>query len=112
MKKITVEFTEAELKVVASALRYTKAYKGIETYQVVLENIINQLTYGIDKYHVVQGILNDGISSYPKNVIVKAKNAEHAAKIAKAKLESAACETYSILNVGEATKDYSIYEVI
>lgn len=112
MKKVTLHLTEGELKVIASALRYTKSYKGIQVYEDVLEGIVKQMTTGTARYHVVQGVLDDGISRYPKNVIVKAKSPAQAAKIAKARLESEASETYTVINVGEARKDYVIYEVI
>lgn len=112
MNKITIELTETELKLIVNALKYTKAYKGVQAYQVVLENIVNRLTAGIPKYYVVQGILDDGIIKYPKNIIVKAKNAKHAYRIAKAHLESEAGEVFTITKIGEATKDYALCEVL
>ena len=112
MKKITLELTEPELKVIASALKYTKAYKGQEIYETVLKRIVNQLTAGVPKYYVVQGILDDGICKCTKAVLVKAKSQRHAAGIAKAYLETDTGATFSPVGVGEATKDYGLCEVL
>ena len=112
MKKITLEFTEPELKVVASALKYTKAYKGIEVYETVLKKIVDQLSEGVPKYYVVKGWLDDGICRCSKVVLVKAKNQKHAVSIAKAYLETDTGETFSPVGVGEATKDYGLCEVL
>lgn len=111
MKKIALEFTESELKVIASALRYTKAYKGAEVYETVLHRIVNQLTAGVPKYYVVQGILDDSICKYTKAVLVKARSQRHAASIAKAYLECDTGETFKPTVVGEATKNYGLCEV-
>lgn len=111
MKKITLELTEPELKVIASALKYTKAYKGIEVYETVLKRIVDQLTAGVPKYYVVQGILDDGICKCTKTVLVKAKSQRHAAGIAKAYLECDTGETFKLTAVGEATKNYGLCEV-
>ena len=112
MKKITLEFTEPELKVIASALKYTKAYKGIEIYETVLKRIVDQLTAGVPKYYVVQGILDDGICEYTKALLVKAKSQKHAASIAKAYLECDTGEIFRLTAVGEATKNYGLCEVM
>ena len=112
MKKITLEFTESELKVIANALKYTKAYKGIEVYETVLNRIVDQLTEGVSKYYVVQGVLDDGIYKGTKAVLVKAKSQRHAASIAKAYLECDTGETFKLTAVGEATKDYVLFEVL
>lgn len=112
MKKITLEFTEPELKVIASALKYTKAYKGIEAYETVLKKIVDQLNEGVPKYYVVQGWLDDGICRCNKVVLVKAKNQKHAVSIAKAYLETDTGEIFTPVAVGEATKDYGLCEVL
>lgn len=112
MKKITLELTESELKIIANALKYTKAYKGVEVYETVLKHIADQLTAGVPKYYVVQGILDDGICKCTKAVLVKAKSQRHAASIAKAYLECGTCETFKLTAVGEATKNYGLCEVM
>lgn len=112
MKKITLEFTEPELKVIASALKYTKAYKGVGVYETVLKKIVDQLKDGVPKYYVVQGWLDDGICKCNKVVLVKAKNQKHAVSIAKAYLETNTGETFTPIGVGEATKDYGLCEVL
>ena len=111
-KKITLELTEPELKVIANALKYTKAYKGQEIYETVLKRIVDQLTAGVPKYYVVQGILDDGLCKYTKAVLVKAKSQRHAAGIAKAYLECDTGETFQLIAVGEATKNYGLCEVL
>ena len=112
MKKVTIELSESELKVIANALKYTKAYKGQEIYETVLKRIVNQLTAGVPKYYVVQGILDDGICKCTKAVLVKAKSQRHAAGIAKAYLECNTGETFQLIAVGEATKNYGLCEVL
>lgn len=112
MKKITIELTEPELKVIANALKYTKAYKGQKIYETVLHRIVDQLTVGVPKYYVVQGILDDGICRCTKAVLVKAKSQRHAAGIAKAYLEGDTSETFQLIAVGEATKNYGLCEVM
>lgn len=112
MKKITLELTESELKVIANALKYTKAYKGIEIYETVLKRIVDQLTAGVPKYYVVQGILDDGICKDTKALLVKAKSQKHAAGIAKAYLECDTGEIFRLTAVGEATKNYGLCEVM
>ena len=112
MKKITLELTEPELKVIANALRYTKAHKGIEVYEIVLHRIVDQLTAGVPKYYVVQGILDDGICKCTKAVLVKAKSQRHAAGIATAYLACEPGETFKLTAVGEATKNYGLCEVM
>lgn len=111
MKKITLEFTELELKIIASALKYTKAYKGIEVYETVLKKIVDQLSEGVPKYYVVQGWLDDGICRCTKVVLVRAKSPKHAVSVARAYLESNG-EIFTIIGVGEATKDYGLCEVL
>lgn len=112
MKKITLELTESELKVIANALKYTKAYKGQEIYETVLKRIVDQLTAGVPKYYVVQGWLDDGICRCNRAVLVRAKSSKHAAGIAKAYLETDLGETFTPIAVGEATKDYGLCEVL
>ena len=112
MKKITLELAEPELKVIANALKYTKAYKGQEIYETVLKRIVDQLTAGVPKYYVVQGWLDDGICRCNKVVLVRAKNQKHAVSVAKAYLETDTGETFSPVGVGEATKDYGLCEVL
>lgn len=112
MKKITLELTEPELKVIANALKYTKAYKGQEIYETVLKRIVDQLTAGVPKYYVVQGILDDGICKCTKAVLVKAKSQRHAAGIAKAYLECDTGETFQLIAVGEAHKNYELCGVL
>lgn len=112
MKKIKLELTASELKVIASALRYTKAYKGIEVYETVLHRIVDQLTEGVLKYYVVQGILDEGICKSSKAVLVRAKSQNHAAVIAKAYFETEAGESFTPVAVGEATKNYGLCEVL
>lgn len=111
-KKITLEFTEPELKVIASALKYTKAYKGIEVYETLLKKIVDQLNEGVPKYYVVQGWLDDGICRCNRAVLVRAKSSKHAASVAKAYLETDSGETFTPIAVGEATKDYGLCEVL
>lgn len=112
MKKVKIELTIPELKIVAGALRYTKAYKGLEVYETVLHRIVDQLTAGVPKYYVVQGILDDSICKSTKAVLVKAKSQKHAAVIAKAYLETDTGETFTPIASGEATKDYGLCEVL
>lgn len=111
-KKITLELTMPELKVIANALKYTKAYKGHEVYETVLKRIVSQLTEGVSKYYVVQGWLDDGICRCTKAVLVKARNQKHAVVLAKAYLEVDAYETFTPTIVGEATKNYGLCEVL
>ena len=111
-KKITLELTEPELKVIANALEYTKAYKGVEVYETVLKKIVDQLNEGVPKYYVVQGWLDDGICRCNKVVLARAKNQEHAVSIAKAYLETDTGETFQLIAVGEATKNYGLCEVL
>ena len=112
MKKITLELAEPELKVIANALKYTKAYKGQEIYETVLKRIVDQLSDGVPKYYVVQGTLDDGICRCNKVVLVRAKNQKHAVSVAKAYLETDTGETFTPIGVGEATKDYGLCEVL
>ena len=112
MKKITLELTEPELKVVASALKYTKAYKGVEVYETVLNKIINQLKAGVPRYYVVKGISDDGICRCTRAVLVRAMSMKHAMSVAKACLECDSGETFTPVAAGEATKNYGLCEVI
>ena len=111
-KKFTIELNEAEFKVIANALKYTKAYKGLEVYETVLRKIVNQLEMGTPKYFVVQGVLDDGIYRSSKAVLVRAKSQKHAAVLAKTYLETDTGEIFTITAVGEATKDYGLCEVL
>lgn len=111
-KKITLELSEAEVKVIESALKYTKAYKGLDVYEKVLNTIVNQLKDGVPRYFVVQGVLDDGICRCTKAVMVKARSQKHAAAIAKAYLENDTGETFDVVAVGESTKDYGLCEVM
>lgn len=112
MKKITLELTESELKVIASALKYTKAYKGVEAYETVLKRIVEQLKVGVSKYYVVQGISDDGICRCTRAVLVRARSSKHAAYTAKDYLESDLGESFTPVAVSEATKNYGICEVL
>ena len=112
MKKITLELTELELKVIASALKYTKAYKGIEVYETVLKRIVEQMTAGVPKYYVVQGLSDDGICKCTKAVLIRAVSAKHAIQIAKACLEYDLGESFTPVAVKEATKNYGLCEVL
>lgn len=112
MNRIPLELNESELKIVANALQYAKSYKGIPVYGVVLKNIVDQLNTGVPKYFVVQGIFDDGISRCSKAVLIKAKSKDHAVRIARARLESDAGESFTVTAVGEATKDYALCEVL
>lgn len=112
MKKFTLELTESELKVVVSALKYTKAYKGIEVYETVLKRIVEQLKVGVSKYYVVQGISDDGICRCSRAVLVRARSSKHAAYTAKDCLESDLGESFTPVAVSEATKNYGVCEVL
>lgn len=112
MKKITLELTEPELKVIASALKYTKAYKGQEIYEVVLKRIVEQLKVGASKYYVVQGISDDGICRCSRAILVRARSPKHAAYTAKDCLESDLGESFTPVAVSEATKNYGVCEVL
>lgn len=111
MKKITLELTEPELKVIASALKYTKAYKGIEAYETVLKRIVERLKAGVPKYYVVQGISDDGICRCTRAVLVRAHSSKQAAYTAKDCLESDLGESFTPVAVSEATKNYGVCEV-
>ena len=112
MKKFTIELSESELKIIANALKYTKAYKGVEVYGAVLQRIVDQLTAGVPKYYVVQGVLDDGICRCNKAVLVKAKSQKHAVCIAMSYLEADTGEIFTPTIVGEATKNYGLCEVL
>lgn len=112
MKKITLELTEPELNIIASALKYTKAYKGVEVYETVLKRIVEQLKAGVPKYYVVQGISDDGICKWSKSVLVRAASSTHAARLAKTCLECDSGESFTPVAVSEATKNYGLCEVL
>ena len=112
MKKVMLELTESELKIIASALKYTKAYKGIEVYETVLKRIVDQLKVGVSKYYVVQGISDDGICRCSRAVLVRARSSKHAAYVAKDCLESDLGESFTPVVVSEATKNYGVCEVL
>ena len=112
MKKITLELTESELRVIASALKYTKAYKGVEVYETVLHRIVEQLKAGVPKYYVVQGISDDGICRCSKAVLIRAVSSTHAARVAKACLECDIGESFTPVAVSEAAKNYGLCEVL
>lgn len=112
MKKITLELTEPELKVIASALKYTKAYKGVEVYETVLHRMVEQLKAGVPKYYVVQGISDDGICRCSKAVLVRAVSSTQAARLAKSYLECDIGESFTPVAVNEATKNYGLCEVL
>ena len=112
MKKVTIEITESELKVIVNALQYAKSYKGLEVYEVVLKNLISKLKAGHPKYYLVQGILDDGICRYRKSVLVKARNPEQASANAKVRLEFDTGEYFTVMEVAEANRNYAVSEVI
>ena len=112
MQKLTVELTEPELKVIANALKYAKAYKGLEVYEAVLHKIVDQLTEGVPRYYVVQGTLDDGICRCSKAIMVKAKSKKQALSMAMGYLETDTGEIFRPTAVGVATKDYGLCEVL
>lgn len=112
MRKFTLELTESELKVIVSALKYTKSYKGVEVYEAVLKRLVQQLKVGVSKYYVVQGISDDGICRCSRAVLVRARSSKHAAYIAKDCLESDLGESFTPVAVSEATKNYGVCEVL
>ena len=112
MNKYTLELTESELKVVANALKYTKAYKGLMVYEDVFNTIAEQVSEGISKYYVVQGIVDDGICRGSKTVLVRAKSQKHAVMLVKSYLEQDLGEIFTPKAVGEATRNYVLCEVL
>ena len=112
MKKFTVEMSEPEFKVIANALQYAKAYKGLEVYESVLRKMVEQLEEGCPKYFVVQGVLDDGICKSSTAVLIRAKTWKAAVASAKAYLETDTGETFTVVEFGEATKDYGLREVL
>ena len=112
MKKVMLELTEPELKVIVSALKYAKAYKGMEAYETVLKRIVEQLKAGVSKYYVVQGISDDGICRCSRAILVRAPNSKYAAYTAKDCLEGGLGESFTPVAVSEATKNYGVCEVL
>lgn len=112
MQKYPLELTEYELKVVISALKYTKAYKGVEIYETVLNKLVEQLKKGIPRYYVVHGIVDDGICSSTKTVLVKAVSSKRAVEMAARRLANEAGETFQPIYVGEAHKNYELCGVL
>lgn len=112
MRKFTVELTESELKVVASALRYTKAYKGAEVYETVLNRLVDRIKGGVPKYYVVQGTLDDGICKCTKTMMVKAKNSKQAVEIALMYVSGDAGVISQLECLGEASKNYELCGVL
>lgn len=108
MQKYSLELTESELKVVLGALKYTKAYKGMEIYETVLNKLVEQLKSGTPRYYVVQGIVNDGICRSTRTVLVKAVNRKRAVEVAARHLANEAGETFQLTHVGEANKNYEL----
>lgn len=112
MKKITLELTESELKVIASALKYTKAYKGVEIYETVLNKLVEQLKQGMPRYYVVQGTVDDGICRSTKTVLVKAVSSKRAVEVAAMHLSNEAGVSFQPIYVGEARKNYELCGVL
>ena len=112
MQKYPLELTEPELKVVISALKYTKAYKGVEIYETVLNKLVEQLKKGVPRYYVVQGTLDDGICKSTKTVMVKATSNKRAVEVAMTYLATEAGVSFQPVFVGEATKNYELCGVL
>lgn len=112
MKRATVELTELELKVIVDALKYTKAYKGIEIYETVLNKLMEQLKRGTPRYYVVQGTVDDCICRSTKTVLVKAVSSKQAVEVAARYLANEAGEVFQPTYVGEANKNYELCGVL
>lgn len=112
MHKYPLELAESELRVIISALKYTKAYKGVEIYETVLDKLVEQLKQGMPRYYVVQGTVNDGICRSTKTVLVKAVSNKRAVEVAIKHLANEAGETFQPAYVGEAHKNYELCGVL
>ena len=112
MQKYPLELAESELRVIISALKYTKAYKGVEIYETVLSKLLEQLKKGTPRYYVVQGIVDDGICRSTQTVLIKAVNNRRAVELAAGYLANEAGETFQPTYVGEARNNYDICGVL
>ena len=112
MQKYPLELTEPELKVVLGALKYTKAYKGVEVYETVLNKLLEQLKRGVPRYYVVQGTVDDGICRSTKTVLVKADSNKCAVMVAARHVANEAGVTFQPTYVGEARKNYELCGVL
>ena len=112
MRTYPLELTEPELRVVISALKYTKAYKGVEIYETVLNKLVEQLRRGMPRYYVVQGTVDDGICRSTKTVLVKANSSKRAVEVAAGYLANEAGESFQPIYVGEAHKNYELCGVL
>ena len=108
MQAYPLELTEPELRVVISALKYTKAYKGVEIYETVLNKLVDQLKRGTPRYYVVQGTVDDGICRSTKTVLVKAVSNKRAVEVAARHLAHDTSITFQPVLVGEARKNYEL----